>query len=214
MRSTIDVAELLYDALTRRRQPRLVTIVAEHLNDLPTGARVLDLGSGSGQIAVEVERATGVRVTTCDIDLVAVREGVSALGGVVVGDGQALPFAPGSFTATYLVYVLHHVPDQGRLLAEVRHALRDGGRVILVEFDRTSALVVLFRLLARLTGRRCQFHTPDSLEARLRTMGFDTEVRRLDRATFVTVAERSPNPHGLLQHLARQSPGQIPDPDL
>lgn len=188
--SSIAVAELFYDALTRRHSPRLARVVAEQLGGVPAGTRVLDLGSGSGKIALQVERATGARVTACDIDPVAVRDGVSPSGRSVVGDGQALPFAAGGFAAAYLVYVLHHVPDQSRLLVEAWRVLRYGGRLILVEFDRTSGLVKLFRVLARLTGRRCQFHTQGSLGSRLRMAGFDAEARRLDRATFVAVAER------------------------
>lgn len=190
--SAIDVAERVYDALARRHQPKLAQVVAGQLTGVPAGARALDLGSGSGRIAVEVERVSGLRITACDVDLVAVRDGgASPTGGTVVGDGQFLPFAPGSLAAVYLVYVLHHVPDQVRLLGEVRRVLRDGGRLVVVEFDATSGLVVLFRLLARLTGRRCRFFTPRSVDPFLRTAGFDARVRRLDRATFVAAADRA-----------------------
>ena len=189
--SIIDLAELFYDALTRRHQPRLARVVAEYLDEIPAGGRVLDLGSGSGRIAAEVERATAARITACDVDFGPIRHGgASPSGGTVLGDGQALPFAPRSFAATYLVYVLHHVPDQARLLAEVRRVLAEGGRLILVEFDSASGLVRLFRLMARLTGRRCRFHTPGSLVELARRAGFETEVRRLDRATFVVVGVR------------------------
>jgi len=185
-RSTFDLAEVLYDLVTRRSQPRSAAVVIRNLDGVPRGGRVLDLGAGTGRITMNVEASTGTRVTACDVDLLALTAGHSSVtGGVVGADGQALPFESGSFAAVYLVYVLHHVPDQMRVLAEVRRVLDSGGRIVLVEFDARSSLVRLFRLLARATRRRCSFHAPGSLAALLEASGFDAEVGVLDRATFV-----------------------------
>ncbi len=127
-----------------------------------------------------------------DVDLSVLRADTAPSGGAVVADGQALPFADRTFAAVYLVYVLHHVPDQLRLLIECQRVLRDGGRLILVEFDGTSRLVTLFRLMARVTRRRCWFHSPETLAAVLERAGLVAQVRRVDRATFTAAASRSP----------------------
>lgn len=190
-RSAFDLAELVYDLVVHRRRPVSSRIVAQHLEVLGPGARVLDLGAGSGRIALDVEALAGVRVTACDVDLAAMLEAREApSGGAVAADGQALPFADGGFAGVYLVYVLHHVSDQLRLLVEVRRVLSDDGRLVVVEFDGTSRLVTLFRILARLTRRRCWFHSAESLAELLQKAGVAVEIRRIDRATVVAVASR------------------------
>ncbi|MBI2219503.1 MAG: class I SAM-dependent methyltransferase [Candidatus Rokubacteria bacterium] len=188
-RSAIDVAGRIYDVLTRRRPPRSARVVIERLGCLPDRARVLDLGAGSGRVAASVERVTGFRTTASDVDI-RTSGRWRATGGAVAADGEALPFTRSSFHAVCLVYVLHHVSDPARLLAEVARVLTADGRVVLVEFDAASGLVALFRLVARLTGRRCRFFTPASLGSLLVRAGFHPDVRRLDRATFVAVGQQ------------------------
>jgi ubiquinone/menaquinone biosynthesis C-methylase UbiE len=47
-----------------------------------------------------------------------------------VGDIQALPFADGEFDAVVANFMLYHVPDVQRGLAEVARVLRPGGRLV------------------------------------------------------------------------------------
>lgn len=189
--SIIDVAEFLYDVATCRRRPRAASLLARYLAQLPPGGRILDVGAGTGEIAVEVERITGAHVTACDVDLRHLRQGGKPPhGGRVVGDGQALPFGTGTFQAAYLTYVLHHIPDQGRALAEVGRTLAPGGLLAVMEYDGASGLATLLRALARLTGRRCILHTPASLLALVEAAGFRAECHRFDRARFVAVGTR------------------------
>lgn len=192
MTSAIDAAGRVYDAVTGRRAPRLARVLAGQLRDLAPGARVLDVGAGSSRIARGLERVTRLTATACDLDLRALGGGRSPSGGRVAADGEALPFASRAFDAVYLTYVLHHVANPSRLLGEAARVVDLGGRVVLVEFDAGSGLVALFRCVARWTGRRCRFWTPEALAARLGEAGFAPAVRRVDRATFVAVGVRAP----------------------
>lgn len=103
----------------------------------------------------------------------------------MVGDGQALPFGTETFQAAYLIYVLHHIPDQARALAEVRRTLAPGGLLAIMEYDGSSGLATLIRGLARLTGRRCILRTPASLLDLAEAAGLRAEYHRLDRVRFV-----------------------------
>jgi SAM-dependent methyltransferase len=49
-----------------------------------------------------------------------------------VGDVQALPFGDGEFDCAVAAWMLYHVPDLDRALAELARVLRPGGRLVAV----------------------------------------------------------------------------------
>jgi ubiquinone/menaquinone biosynthesis C-methylase UbiE len=49
-----------------------------------------------------------------------------------VGDAMALPYADESFDAVAAMWMLYHVPDVDRAIAEVRRVLRPGGLFVAV----------------------------------------------------------------------------------
>lgn len=99
------------------------------------GGRVLDIGAGTGHMA-EAVAAAGHKVTACD--LVDLRFVPLEL---VIADGARLPFACGSFDASLLITVLHHVPAalHEAMLGEAHRVLRPGGRLLLLEDTYHSA---------------------------------------------------------------------------
>lgn len=58
--------------------------------------------------------------------------------GLVICDGEILPFAEGSFDLVLLIGVLHHLVDQEACLKEVKRVLRRGGNVFICEPHRRS----------------------------------------------------------------------------
>ncbi len=50
----------------------------------------------------------------------------------MVGDVQELPFEDGSFDAAVAAWMLYHVPDVDRAIAELHRVLRPGGRLVAV----------------------------------------------------------------------------------
>ena len=94
-------------------------------------ARVLEVGCGPGEAAARIA-AAGVDVEAVDIsermvELTRAR-GVSAR----VGDVQELPFESDSFDAALAAWMLYHVPDVERGVAELARVLRPGGRLVAV----------------------------------------------------------------------------------
>jgi SAM-dependent methyltransferase len=95
-------------------------------------AEVLEVGCGPGELAERIGRELGAAVVAVDqsermVELAAAR-GVDAR----VGNVQDLPFADESFDCAVAAWMLYHVPDLHRGLAELRRVLRPGGRLVAV----------------------------------------------------------------------------------
>jgi SAM-dependent methyltransferase len=94
--------------------------------------RVLEVGPGPGELSERIERELGADVVALDIsermvELTRAR-GVEA----IVGDVQQLPFPDGAFDCAVAAWMLYHVPDVVRGIAELARVLRPGGRLVAV----------------------------------------------------------------------------------
>lgn len=107
--------------------------------------RVLEVGCGPGEAAERIG-ASGAEVEALDISerMVALTRarGVKAR----VGDVQELPFENESFDAALAAWMLYHVPDVERGIAELARVLRPGGRLVAVT-NRVEHLRELRELL-------------------------------------------------------------------
>jgi ArsR family transcriptional regulator len=96
-----------------------------------------DLGCGTGAVTAALAPFVG-RVVAVDGSqemLAAARERLGALDNVELRQGELekLPLDDGSLDAATLILVLHHLPDPGRVAAEVARTLRPGGRLVIVD---------------------------------------------------------------------------------
>lgn len=111
-----------------RRIRRLAAEIAERL---PLNARVLDVGCGSGDLALLVmDLRKDVRIEGIDV-LVRPNTAIP----VHAFDGAHIPFGDNTFDAAIVIDVLHHTDDPAAVLAEiarvapqviVKDHLRDG----------------------------------------------------------------------------------------
>lgn len=105
--------------------------------DLPEGARVLEVGVGTGlslPLYSRRWRVTGVDIS--DAMLAEARTRLADLGRDNVDlqrmDARDLAFPDGTFDAVVAPYVMSVVPDPGRVMAEMRRVCRPGGSIIVV----------------------------------------------------------------------------------
>jgi SAM-dependent methyltransferase len=160
--------------------------------DLAPGARVLDLGCGSGRHTAAAYRLLpGARVVGVDVagaDLTAARERLQlhdrlgAHGGgrwdLCAADGLNLPFANDGFDLVVCAEVLEHVRADGRLLAEIARVLRPGGDLAL-SVPRHGPERLCWALsadYAAAEGGHVRIYRKPALLARLRGAGLEPRI--------------------------------------
>ncbi len=122
---------------------------------------VLDLASGTGDLAVGIARALpAARITAIDASPRMVEEAtlrlaardvdVAARVEVRVGDMTALDLADGSMDLVTAGYGVRNVPDAALAFREMRRVLRPGGRLVLLDFYRPELSLWRALLLAYL----------------------------------------------------------------
>ncbi len=110
---------------------------------LQAGQRVLEIGCGTGSLAVQLKRQyPQVDVVGLDPDpkaLARARRKAERAGAKIAleqGYAEALPFEPGSFDAVFSSLMLHHLDDvqQEAALREAKRVLRPGASFHLLDF--------------------------------------------------------------------------------
>jgi ubiquinone/menaquinone biosynthesis C-methylase UbiE len=143
---------VLYDAIVwfalggRERQLRKRLL---ELSRIGPGESVLDVGCGTGTLAILAKKAVGAAGMICGIDasaemLARARSKAARAGAEVRFENavaQALPFRDSSFDLALGTMMMHHLGRAARreLAAELQRVVRPGGRVLLVDFARPEA---------------------------------------------------------------------------
>ena len=151
--------------------------------ELKPNAQVLDLATGTGDLALRIARdCPTAQVTGVDpsAGMLRVFEQKAAGFGdriqMQLGDAESLPFPDRSFDAVTIAFGIRNVPDRPKALREMARVLKPGGRVAILElseprkgflsiFARFHVHVLVPKVGAWLSGAREYAYLQKSIEA-------------------------------------------------
>ncbi len=185
-----------------------IQIVAELLIetlDVHSTERVLDVATGSGNVALAAARR-GCSVVGLDYVpglLDRARRRADAEGLVaefVEGDAEDLPFENGSFDVVTSVFGTMFAPNQEQTASELARACRSGGRIGLVAHTPDGFIGHLFKTIAKHVPPPAGLRSPIQwgTEERLRELFSDSiDVIRTDKRHYVF---RSTSPEAFIDY--------------
>jgi len=159
--------------------------------ELQPGARVLDLATGTGDLAIMVSRMHP-EVTIVGVDpsakmLEVGQKKLSEAGldqriQLEVGDAQALKFADNDFDGLCIAFGIRNVPDRLQGLREMARVTKPGGRVAILELSEPRGGVL---------GPLARFHVHSVVPAVGALLSGAKEYRYLQKsiAAFPPAAE-------------------------
>jgi SAM-dependent methyltransferase len=152
------------------------------VRELHSGDRVLDLGSGTGELTAEIAAVAGhaVGAEVAEAALARARARHPALEFRLVPLDGPLPFDDGAFDVVWASEVIEHVADTARWLSEVRRVLVPGGRLLLTtpSHGRLRLALAGVERFSEPLGDHLHLYTKRSLRDVLSELGFDGIVIR------------------------------------
>ncbi len=141
--------------------------------ELPAGARVLDLCTGTGDLAIAaVQGGRNVSVVGVDFAGEMLRLGRAKLAAsgltrvirLIRGDATRIPLAERSCDAATIGFGIRNVADPESALVEIARVVRPGGRLAILEFGQPripgirTLYLWYFRYVLPLVGRAVSKH--------------------------------------------------------
>jgi ubiquinone/menaquinone biosynthesis C-methylase UbiE len=154
-------------------------------------ATVLDLGTGTAQIPIELCRRSEYRVVAVDAAAAMLevarrnveRAGLSERIALQRVDAKRLPFRDGEFRLVMSNSIVHHIPQPRDVLAEAVRVLASGGLVFFRDLMRPASDAELARLVKKYAGDANEHQRKmfgDSLHAALTVEEMQSLVAELD----------------------------------
>jgi ubiquinone/menaquinone biosynthesis C-methylase UbiE len=164
------------------QERRLRDAILDRARLIP-GETMLDIGCGTGTLAIAARRRLGPAGKVFGVDaspeMVAAARAKARKAGqpieIETAAAQSLPFPDGGFDLVASTLMLHHLPkpDRAACAAEMLRVLRPGGRALVVDFATSSEVGGgLFQRLHRYGRVR-----PEQIAALLLGAGFDVADR-------------------------------------
>ncbi|MDW9381676.1 bifunctional demethylmenaquinone methyltransferase/2-methoxy-6-polyprenyl-1,4-benzoquinol methylase UbiE [Chryseobacterium sp. JV558] len=151
-------------------------------NDNPQ--EVLDVATGTGDLAITIEKGTGSKVVGLDLSQQMLNVGVIKIKKLKLdgkismqkGDAENLPFEDNRFDAVSVAFGVRNFENLPKGLAELRRVVKDNKSVYILEFSKVEGFMgpfymFYFRNILPAIGRlvskdnRAYTYLPDSVNA-------------------------------------------------
>lgn len=175
--------------------------------------RVLDLATGTGDLALAISRRLpDAEITAADFspEMLAIAR-AKGVGRTVLADALALPFPDGFFDGVTIAFGLRNTADWARALREMQRVLVSGGHILVLDFSLPSGPLrrvyrlylhhLLPRFAALLTGRKQAY---DYLGGSIETFPSGEEMRSLIGSTGFEAVTVEPLTAGIATIYAAQ----------
>lgn len=98
---------------------------------------ILDNGCGTGELIAYLRNIGVTNVIGCDISENMLKHARQKTDRIVLADSESLPFESGIFDVVYVRALLHHLEDVPKAVSEVARVLKNGGRVVFAETNKS-----------------------------------------------------------------------------
>lgn len=178
------------------------TLVKWMKNDDPQ--EVLDVATGTGDLAIAIEKGTGSRVIGLDLSQQMLNVGVIKIKKLKLdgkismqkGDAENLPYEDNRFDAVSVAFGVRNFENLTKGLAELRRVVKDNKSVYILEFSKVEGVMgplymFYFKNILPAIGRlvskdnRAYTYLPDSVNAfpfgeKMRQILLDTGFKKVE----------------------------------
>ncbi|SEM25450.1 demethylmenaquinone methyltransferase / 2-methoxy-6-polyprenyl-1,4-benzoquinol methylase [Chryseobacterium taichungense] len=178
------------------------TLVKWMKNDNPQ--EVLDVATGTGDLAITIEKGTGSKVIGLDLSQQMLNVGVIKIKKLKLdgkismqkGDAENLPFEENRFDAVSVAFGVRNFENLTKGLAELRRVVKDNKSVYILEFSKVEGFMAPFYMfyfknilpaIGRLVSKdnRAYTYLPDSVNAfpfgeKMRQILLDTGFKKVE----------------------------------
>jgi ubiquinone/menaquinone biosynthesis C-methylase UbiE len=184
VRMLVMTMELLANEVELVPELRQRLTAAKELKKPETALKVLDIGCGSGKLAIYLQEATGCEVTGIDPVEKNVEKARLKSSSVtfMVQSAEEMTFADNTFDCAVSLKALHEIPHPESALMEAHRVLKEGGKLFIIDWvggvPQTSS-----------HGHANKYFSPGRLKNALSEAGFGTIHLTLNTEGELMLAE-------------------------
>lgn len=137
---------------------------------------IVDIGGGTGKLARYICDSCKMVYVLDESDKMLSKVNQAKNLICINGDALKTPFESNSIDIVILSDVFHHIKEQKELVIEIRRILKDGGRLLILDFNRKNIRTRLLRAFEFILFGRLFFRTKDEVRILLEKYFYISKV--------------------------------------